>query len=242
MVVNSGRVSSRGTKRGGAMSMYKIRVLAAIVLVVILLATLSRQKEKAKDGTSEKDGGYELYRALASGKLEDERNPKGALLRDVKLDFTWSKDELGAIMIANFTIHNPTQYRFKDFEIKCTHFAPSGTVIDSNTRTLYEVIRSNSTSIFKQFNMGFINSQAAQSSCKITDLVVLPSETEKEKADADEVQHKKDKKKANADEVQRKFDEVQRDLVEQQQRRENEWEKCVSVAATDIERIECSSK
>ena len=65
-------------------------------------------------------------------------DPKETLLRDVKLDFKWHKDGFGNIMIANFTLKNPTEYRFKDFEIKCTHSAPSGTVIDSNTRTIYE--------------------------------------------------------------------------------------------------------
>jgi len=77
-------------------------------------------------------------------------------------------------MIANFTVHNPTQFRFKDFEIKCTHFAPSGTEIDSNTRTIYEIVNPNSTKTVTGMNMGFIQTQAARSSCQITDLTVVP--------------------------------------------------------------------
>ena len=99
-------------------------------------------------------------------------DPKETLLRDVKLDFKWHKDGFDNIMIANFTLKNPTQYRFKDFEIKCTHSAPSGTVIDSNTRTIYET-EPKSTKVIKEMNMGFINSQASRSGCEITDLVPL---------------------------------------------------------------------
>jgi hypothetical protein len=99
--------------------------------------------------------------------------PKDVLLRDVKLNFRWSKGAFGNVMLADFTIKNPTQYRFKDFEIKCTHSAASGTVIDSNTRTVYEIVEPKSTKVIRQMNMGFIHSQAAQSGCQITDLVPM---------------------------------------------------------------------
>jgi 5-keto 4-deoxyuronate isomerase len=99
-------------------------------------------------------------------------NPEDVLLRDAKLDFTWDKEGFGNVMIANFLITNPTQYRFKDFEIKCTHKAPSGTVIDSNTRTIYEIVEPNSTKAIS-INMGFIHSQAEKSRCAITKVVVV---------------------------------------------------------------------
>jgi hypothetical protein len=110
---------------------------------------------------------------IASTSTESSASPKDVLLRDVKLNFRWSKGGFGNIMLADFTIKNPTQYRFKDFEIKCTHYAPSGTVIDSNTRTIYEIVEPKSTKVFRQMNMGFIHSQAAQSGCQITDLVPM---------------------------------------------------------------------
>jgi len=49
----------------------------------------------------------------------------------------------------------------------------SGTVIDSNTRTIYETVEPKSTKIVKEMNMGFINSQASKSGCEISDLVPL---------------------------------------------------------------------
>ena len=125
---------------------------------------------------------------LAAGSMEDanHNNPpsspssasgtqttsdKEAVLSAVKLNYTWSTDEL--TMTANFTIDNPTAHSFKDFEITCNHYAPSGTKIDSNVRTIYEVVQAHSKKSVRNFNMGFINSQAHQSACQITDLVPL---------------------------------------------------------------------
>ena len=105
--------------------------------------------------------------------LDSTLDPKDTLLRDVKLDFKWRKEAFGSIMIADFTLTNPTQYRFKDFEIKCTHSAPSGTVIDSNTRIIYQTVEPNSTKVIREMNMGFIHDQASGSSCEMSDLVPL---------------------------------------------------------------------
>jgi hypothetical protein len=100
-------------------------------------------------------------------------DPKDTLLREVDLDFNWRTEGFGNVMIADFTLKNPTQYSFKDFEIKCTHVAPSGTVIDTNTQTIYEIVGPKSTKVIKHMNMGFIHSQALRSSCKVIDLVPL---------------------------------------------------------------------
>lgn len=99
---------------------------------------------------------------------------RDVLLQSVQLEYSWSKSGFGNVMVADFTVKNPTQYRFKDFEIRCDHAGPSGTHIDSNTRTMYEVVQPKSTKKMKGVNMGFIHSQAATSSCRITDLVVVP--------------------------------------------------------------------
>jgi hypothetical protein len=95
-------------------------------------------------------------------------------MRDVKLASPWYKDGFGSIMIVDFTISNPTTYRFKDVEIRCSHYAPSGTAIDSNTRT---ITRSSSRRKSRRCrtSMGFIVEQATQSSCRITDLTVMCS-------------------------------------------------------------------
>jgi hypothetical protein len=98
---------------------------------------------------------------------------KELLIQNVKLDFKWRKEGFDDIMKADFTLNNPTAYRFKDSEIRCSHYSPRGTVIDSNTRTIYQVVEPESKKVVKNFDMGFIHSQVASSSCKITDLTIL---------------------------------------------------------------------
>lgn len=100
-------------------------------------------------------------------------DPKQEALSQVTLTYTWTKDEDINIMYANFVVKNDSSYNVKDLEITCQHYAPSGTNIDSNTRTIYEVVNAHSTRKFLNFNMGFIHSQAVRSSCKITDLAVI---------------------------------------------------------------------
>lgn len=108
-----------------------------------------------------------------SGGNSSAGDPKDILLRDVKLDFRWSKEGFGNVMVADFTVTNPTQFAFKDFKIKCTHYAPSGTEIDHNTRTIYEIVEPKSEKVIRQMNMGLIHSQAARSACEITDLAAV---------------------------------------------------------------------
>jgi hypothetical protein len=100
-------------------------------------------------------------------------DPKRILLRDVELLFNWRKGAFGTVMEADFTVRNPTDFQFKDFTIKCTHSAPSGTAIDSNTETIYEVVEPHSKRSIKNVNMGFIHTQAARSVCVITNLTVI---------------------------------------------------------------------
>ena len=70
-------------------------------------------------------------------------------------------------MEATFTISNSSDYDVKDIEIRCTHAAPSGTEIDRNTRTLYDIVQARSTRTFPKVNMGFIHSQASRSGCSV---------------------------------------------------------------------------
>lgn len=93
-------------------------------------------------------------------------------MRAQVLDFHLSITEISTIK-ANFTIKNPTERRYKDVEITCSHYSPSGTNIDSNTRTIYEVVEPKSTKKIRNFDMGFIHSQAVKTSCSITDLTLM---------------------------------------------------------------------
>ena len=73
-------------------------------------------------------------------------------------------------MFANFTVINNGYADVKDLVIECVHSGPSGTRVDSNTRTIYDVVPGRGRKKFNGFNMGFIHSQAVASSCKIISL------------------------------------------------------------------------
>jgi len=99
-------------------------------------------------------------------------SPKEIAMKNVELDFSWAKEGFGNVMEANFTITNNSDHQIKDIEITCTHYAKSGTRIDSNERTIYDVVPAKSKKTIKNFNMGFIHSQTEKTSCVITDLKV----------------------------------------------------------------------
>jgi hypothetical protein len=93
-------------------------------------------------------------------------------LQNVELvKFSWSTGGFDNIMMATFVIKNKNDFAVKDISLKCTHTAKSGTEIDSNTRTIYEVIQPSKTRTFRDFNMGFIHSQASASRCQIIGVV-----------------------------------------------------------------------
>jgi hypothetical protein len=88
-------------------------------------------------------------------------------------NYTWSKEGFGNVMEANFVIKNKLPWPVKDVEILCNHSAPSGTFIDSNRKTIYERFEANQTRRINKFNMGFIHSQAARTSCQIVSVISL---------------------------------------------------------------------
>jgi hypothetical protein len=95
-------------------------------------------------------------------------------MRDVSLVLdSWTKGGFDSVMIANFTVKNPTKYSVKDISVTCTHYAASGTEIDSNTRTIYEMVKAKDQKRIREFNMGFIHSQTQRTRCQIDDLAVI---------------------------------------------------------------------
>lgn len=99
-------------------------------------------------------------------------SPKELTLKQVKLDFKARKEGFGNVMEADFTISNNSAHSIKDIEISCDHYAKSGTKIDSNTRTIYDTVKAHSKRTFRNFNMGLIHSQAASTSCSVSDLQI----------------------------------------------------------------------
>lgn len=81
-------------------------------------------------------------------------------------DINWSADF--SIMELSVTLKNNSEFALKDFVIECEHSAPSGTVIDRNRREIFEVVEAGESKRIRNFNMGFIHSQAKSTACLIT--------------------------------------------------------------------------
>jgi hypothetical protein len=96
------------------------------------------------------------------------------ILRKLSIEnWKWHKGGFENIMVADFVFKNDNDFPVKDLAVECIHSAPSGTKIDQNTRTIYEVIPAHGTKKILKFNMGFIYSQAEQSSCHIKEYQLL---------------------------------------------------------------------
>jgi hypothetical protein len=102
-------------------------------------------------------------------------SPKEAARPNFTLEkFSWRKEAFDTVMVADFTFNNKNAFDIKDVELRCEHSAESGTKIDTNERTIYQIFRSYSVRTVSGFNMGFVHSQARRSSCDIVDFVVMP--------------------------------------------------------------------
>lgn len=110
--------------------------------------------------------------AARSSTAQIRNNPLEVGKANTTLDYTWAKSAGGSLMQADFTIRNQGSVDVKDFEITCTHYGPSGTRVDSNTRTIFEVVKAGQARVFKKFDMGFIHSQAVKTNCAIVDLKI----------------------------------------------------------------------
>ncbi|CAI3129912.1 double zinc ribbon family protein [Acinetobacter baumannii 1598530] len=109
----------------------------------------------------------------SSSNSTKELSPKEDALKNTVLDYDWAKGGFDSVMLVDFKIKNNSKYDIKDITVECEHYSNSKTKIDSNSRVIYEIVKAGETKTVKQFNMGFIHSQAASSGCGITDLVVI---------------------------------------------------------------------
>ena len=101
-------------------------------------------------------------------------DPKRVALQSMELtDITWKKDGFGSVMVMSAAIKNNGASAVKDVEIDCDHSSNSGTKIDSNSKVVYEIVPPGQSIKIKEFNMGFIHSQAASTKCRISDVVPL---------------------------------------------------------------------
>lgn len=101
--------------------------------------------------------------------LSDANKSEDDTLKNMSLQYSVNKTGFNSVLEGNFIVINNNDYPVKDFEILCTHYAPSGTKIDSNQRDVYELVNAKSKKAVNKFNMGFINSQIdiSKTTCRI---------------------------------------------------------------------------
>ncbi len=111
------------------------------------------------------------YAEMNELRRQYESDPKTAL---AVVDMRWSKGGFDNVMIIDsLVVENKAPIAMKDFDVLCVHSGPSGTEMDRNSRTIYEIVPAGSTSTFREINMGIIHSQAVSSRCEISDAKIM---------------------------------------------------------------------
>jgi hypothetical protein len=82
--------------------------------------------------------------------------------------FDWKKGGFDSVMLADFTIRNRNDFPVKDITITCVSSGNSGTEIDRQRKTIFDVVKAKKRRTFHGVNMGFIRSEATRSRCEAT--------------------------------------------------------------------------
>ena len=127
----------------------------AIVSLVIVSALSS-----ILSGQSDKGAGIDQKSQDAASQTPTEK-----VNNDVKLEYQWAKAGFGSVMEVDFRVINDSSIGIRDIEIQCDHYAKSGTKVDRNNRTIYEIVGAKTSRTFNKFSMGFIHEQAATTNC-----------------------------------------------------------------------------
>jgi hypothetical protein len=80
---------------------------------------------------------------------------------------SWKTGGFDSIGLMTFTVSNDNPYPIKDFQISCSFYGNSGTMLGARTHTVYEVVKAKAKRTFSAVNIGFIPSQSARGGCSI---------------------------------------------------------------------------
>lgn len=82
--------------------------------------------------------------------------------------WTWHKEGFDNVLVASFTINNANAFPVKDIEISCDEIAPSGTILGTTSRTIFNVIDPHGSKTVIAFDMGFIHPQTKGTRCLVS--------------------------------------------------------------------------
>lgn len=86
----------------------------------------------------------------------------------LSLDFKSWELSSDVIFIGKFKIkNNHSDYSIKDITIECSTYGNSGTLLNSVSKTVFEVIQPSKSKTVKELNFGFVDSQSATAKCQI---------------------------------------------------------------------------
>jgi hypothetical protein len=73
----------------------------------------------------------------------------------------------GVANVADITVHNDNPFAVKDITVLCTMFGRSGTAIQRQTKTIYDVVPAKGTRTFKRITLGIYSEQSDRGGCKV---------------------------------------------------------------------------
>jgi hypothetical protein len=148
----------------------RLKWLLGFIVLVVVISKLGGGGGTTPTGTTSAGP------AAVTDPAAEAREAKRAKYETAKTSATltlnsWHKDGFDNVMMVDVTIANGVETPLKDIELTCISSAPSGTKIDRNVRTIYEIVKTKRR--FRDFNMGFIAPQATTTSCEITDFAFV---------------------------------------------------------------------
>lgn len=86
----------------------------------------------------------------------------------------WYRREVGRnLLLMNATIRNKSARAVKDVVIKCWFHGPSGTVIGSARKVIYQAVAPSDAFVASDLALGYVDPQVDHVSCGITDAVIV---------------------------------------------------------------------
>lgn len=108
------------------------------------------------------------HRGMKQAKL-DQYTQKRKRTPSVTISYlTWHKEGFANVLVASFTIDNANAFPVNDVEISCDEIDPSGTILGTTSRTIFNVIDPHGSKAVIDFDMGFIDSQTKSTRCLVS--------------------------------------------------------------------------
>ena len=154
LVSGLGMISGARVGRGGPVSRWGIATV--VVLAGVVLYAIGRSNSKQPSTAS-----YDRDAARRSALLREQDTIAAVSIKSMNWHQSYS------VMTATFVFENKSEYDVRDVKVRCLHLGPSGTMIDSSERRIYEIVPAGGQKTVRSFNMGFIRNQATTTSCSI---------------------------------------------------------------------------